>query len=83
MNLTNFKWDQDADGIVTLTWDVPDRSMNVLTTSAIAEIAQVAGKIAGDDTIKGVVFYFVLIIPFCFLMERMLFLEQEVLPELR
>ena len=36
MNLTNFKWDQDADGIVTLTWDVPGRTMNVLTGSAVA-----------------------------------------------
>ncbi len=55
MNLTNFKWDLDADGIVTLTWDVPGRSMNVLTNTAIAEIAQVAEKVAGDETIKGVV----------------------------
>jgi 3-hydroxyacyl-CoA dehydrogenase/enoyl-CoA hydratase/3-hydroxybutyryl-CoA epimerase len=55
MNLTDFKWDQDADGIVTLTWDVPGRSMNVLTSSAIAEIAAVADKVASDDAIKGVV----------------------------
>ena len=55
MQLTNFKWDQDADGIVTLTWDVPGRTMNVLTTSAIAEIAQVAEKVASDASIKGLV----------------------------
>jgi len=55
MNLTNFKCDQDADGIVTLVWDVPGRSMNVLTSSAIAEIAAVADKVASDETIKGVV----------------------------
>ncbi|MGD0867819.1 MAG: enoyl-CoA hydratase-related protein, partial [Rhizomicrobium sp.] len=55
MNLTNFKWDQDADGIVTLVWDVPGRSMNVLTNSAIAELAQVADKVASDATVKGLV----------------------------
>ena len=55
MNLTNFKWDQDADGIVTLTWDVPGRTMNVLTGSAIAEIAAVADKVASDAAIKGLV----------------------------
>jgi 3-hydroxyacyl-CoA dehydrogenase/enoyl-CoA hydratase/3-hydroxybutyryl-CoA epimerase len=55
MELKNFKWDQDADGIVTLTWDVPGRTMNVLTSSAIAEIAQVAGAVASDATIKGLV----------------------------
>jgi 3-hydroxyacyl-CoA dehydrogenase/enoyl-CoA hydratase/3-hydroxybutyryl-CoA epimerase len=53
MNLTNFKWDQDADGIVTLIWDVPGRSMNVLTNSAIAELAQVAEKVASDATDQG------------------------------
>jgi len=55
MNLTNFKWDQDADGIVTLVWDVPGRSMNVLTNSAIAELAQVADKVASDATVKGLI----------------------------
>lgn len=55
MELKNFKWDQDADGIVTLTWDVPGRTMNVLTSSAIAELAQTAEKVASDATIKGLV----------------------------
>lgn len=55
MNLTNFKWDQDADGIVTLTWDVPKRSMNVLTNSGIADIASAADKVASDDSITGLV----------------------------
>jgi 3-hydroxyacyl-CoA dehydrogenase/enoyl-CoA hydratase/3-hydroxybutyryl-CoA epimerase len=55
MNLTNFKWDQDSDGIVTLIWDVPGRSMNVLTGSAIAELAAVAEKVANDATVKGLV----------------------------
>ncbi|MGD0190610.1 MAG: 3-hydroxyacyl-CoA dehydrogenase NAD-binding domain-containing protein [Rhizomicrobium sp.] len=55
MELTNFKWDQDADGIVTLTWDVPGRSMNVLTTAGIAELASVAEKVAADASITGLV----------------------------
>jgi 3-hydroxyacyl-CoA dehydrogenase/enoyl-CoA hydratase/3-hydroxybutyryl-CoA epimerase len=55
MELKNFKWDQDADGIVTLSWDVPGRSMNVLTTSAIAELAAVADKVANDASIKGLI----------------------------
>jgi len=55
MELKNFKWDQDADGIVTLIWDVPGRTMNVLTSSAIAELAAVAEKVAGDAAIKGLV----------------------------
>ncbi|HEX3486597.1 MAG TPA: 3-hydroxyacyl-CoA dehydrogenase NAD-binding domain-containing protein [Micropepsaceae bacterium] len=55
MNLVNFKWDQDADGIVTLSWDTPDRSVNVLSMAAIAELGEVAGTIASDATIKGMV----------------------------
>src|SRR5258708_4404053 len=55
MQLTNFKWDQDADGIVTLIWDVPGRTMNVLTASAVAELAQVAETVAGDAAITGLV----------------------------
>jgi 3-hydroxyacyl-CoA dehydrogenase/enoyl-CoA hydratase/3-hydroxybutyryl-CoA epimerase len=55
MNLTNFKWDVDADGIATLTWDVPGRTMNVLTNTGIAELAQVAEKLTTDAAIKGLV----------------------------
>ncbi len=55
MNLVNFKWDQDADGIVTLTWDMPDRSLNVLSMAAIAELSQVADKVASDAGIKGLI----------------------------
>lgn len=55
MNLVNFKWDQDADGIVTLTWDMPDRTLNVLSMAAIAEFSQVADKLTADAGIKGLV----------------------------
>ena len=55
MDLKNFKWDQDADGIVTLAWDVPGRTMNVLTGSAIADLANVADKVTSDASIKGLV----------------------------
>ena len=30
MNLTNFRFETDADGIALVTWDMPDRSMNVI-----------------------------------------------------
>jgi 3-hydroxyacyl-CoA dehydrogenase/enoyl-CoA hydratase/3-hydroxybutyryl-CoA epimerase len=55
MELTNFKWDQDADGIVTLTWDVPGRSMNVLTGSGIGDLAKAAEKVASDASVTGLV----------------------------
>jgi len=55
MDLKNFKWDRDADGIVTLTWDVPGRTMNVLTGSVIAELLRVAETVASEADIKGLV----------------------------
>ena len=55
MELNVFKWNQDADGIVTLTWDDPERSMNVLSNKALADIGAAIVKIAGDATIKGAV----------------------------
>ena len=55
MELKNFKWDQDADGIVTIFWDVPNRTMNVLTGSAIGDLLAVADKVSTDASIKGLI----------------------------
>jgi len=55
MELKTFKWNQDADGIVTLTWDDPDRTMNVLSSGAMKDIAAAITKIAGDASIKGAI----------------------------
>jgi 3-hydroxyacyl-CoA dehydrogenase/enoyl-CoA hydratase/3-hydroxybutyryl-CoA epimerase len=55
MNLANFKWDQDADGIVTLTWDTPGKPVNLLSMAAVADLAKAAETIASDATIKGAV----------------------------
>jgi len=55
MKLTNFKFDVDSDGIALVTFDMPDRSMNVLSGDVISEIVTFAEKIASDDAIKGAV----------------------------
>jgi 3-hydroxyacyl-CoA dehydrogenase / enoyl-CoA hydratase / 3-hydroxybutyryl-CoA epimerase len=55
MNLKNFRFETDADGIVTLTWDMPGRSMNVLTNEMMSELEQAVDKIAADPAIKGCV----------------------------
>ena len=49
MNLTNFKWEKDADGIVTLTWDVPGKPVNVLSMAAIGATMP---RMANADTIE-------------------------------
>jgi 3-hydroxyacyl-CoA dehydrogenase/enoyl-CoA hydratase/3-hydroxybutyryl-CoA epimerase len=55
MNLTNFRFETDADGIATLTWDMPDRSMNVITPEVMAELDQLVDKVASDEAVKGCV----------------------------
>jgi len=55
MELTNFRWDVDADGIATIAWDSPGRSMNVLTGSAIADLGAVGERLATDAGLKGLV----------------------------
>jgi len=53
--MTNIRVETDADGIVTLTWDMPDRSMNVLSEDSIGEYVAAADKAIADPAVKGVV----------------------------
>ncbi len=55
MELKVFKWNQDSDGIVTLTWDDPDRTMNVLSSIAMRDLGAAIEKIASDASIKGAI----------------------------
>ncbi len=53
--MANFKLDVDADGIALITWDMPDRSMNVITLDAIEELGAVVDKVTNNAAIKGAV----------------------------
>ena len=53
--MASFKLDIDSDGIALVTWDMGDRSMNVITMDVIAELGTIVDKIANDAAIKGVV----------------------------
>ncbi|HVI12841.1 MAG TPA: 3-hydroxyacyl-CoA dehydrogenase NAD-binding domain-containing protein [Pseudolabrys sp.] len=53
--MANFKLDVDGDGIALVTWDMADRSMNVITTSVIEELGGLVDKITADPATKGVV----------------------------
>jgi 3-hydroxyacyl-CoA dehydrogenase/enoyl-CoA hydratase/3-hydroxybutyryl-CoA epimerase len=55
MNLQNFRFETGADGVALLTWDMPDRSMNVITEEVIDELAQAVEAVASDAAIKGCV----------------------------
>ncbi|MDX8526167.1 3-hydroxyacyl-CoA dehydrogenase NAD-binding domain-containing protein [Mesorhizobium sp. MSK_1335] len=55
MSYTNFTLDIDADGIALVTWNMPDRSMNVFTEEAMRELNAIVDHVAGDAAIKGAV----------------------------
>ena len=58
MNLKNFRFETDADGVALVTWDMPGRALNVINAEVIAEIGQIVDKIAADAAIKGAVVSF-------------------------
>ena len=51
----NFRFEVDSDQIALLTWDMPGRSMNVMTPEVIEELTALVEKIAADAAIKGAV----------------------------
>ena len=53
MKLTNFTIETDADGIALATWDMKDRSMNVITVAVMDEIDQIIDHVSGTEAIKG------------------------------
>ena len=55
MNLTQFRFETDADGIATATWDMPGRSMNVITPEVMEELSRIVEAVASDPAIKGCV----------------------------
>jgi 3-hydroxyacyl-CoA dehydrogenase / enoyl-CoA hydratase / 3-hydroxybutyryl-CoA epimerase len=55
MDLQNFRFETDADGIALATWDMPGRSMNVITPQVMEELARIVETVAGDAAIKGCV----------------------------
>jgi 3-hydroxyacyl-CoA dehydrogenase / enoyl-CoA hydratase / 3-hydroxybutyryl-CoA epimerase len=55
MSYANFKVDLDGDGIALVTWDVPGRTMNLISLEAIQQLAALVEQLAGDAAVKGVV----------------------------
>lgn len=52
---TNFRFEVDSDGIALATWDMADRSMNVITPEVMEELSRLVETVAGDEAIKGCV----------------------------
>lgn len=56
MSYTNFTIETDADGIALVTWDMPEKSMNVITEEVMEELDAIVDRTTADPAVKGVVF---------------------------
>ena len=56
MTYKNFTVETDADGIASVTWDMPGKSMNVFTQEVMDEIEAIVDATVADAAVKGVVF---------------------------
>jgi 3-hydroxyacyl-CoA dehydrogenase/enoyl-CoA hydratase/3-hydroxybutyryl-CoA epimerase len=53
--MTDFTMKTDADGVAVITWDVPGKSMNVLSREAFATVETLIDQALADDAVKGIV----------------------------
>ncbi len=53
--MTDFTMQKDADGIATITWDVTDKSMNVMSFEGLETLNDLVDDALGDDAVKGIV----------------------------
>ena len=53
--MTDFTMTKDADGVAVITWDVPDKSMNVLSLAGMAELDALIDDAHSDAAVKGIV----------------------------
>ena len=53
--MTDFTARTDADGITTITWDVPGKSMNVMSMAGFAELDGMIDAALADTGVKGVI----------------------------
>ncbi|MEH6774678.1 MAG: 3-hydroxyacyl-CoA dehydrogenase NAD-binding domain-containing protein, partial [Cereibacter changlensis] len=53
--MTDFTYAVDAEGVATITWDVPGKSMNVMSLAGFAELDGMIDRALADAAVKGVV----------------------------
>jgi 3-hydroxyacyl-CoA dehydrogenase / enoyl-CoA hydratase / 3-hydroxybutyryl-CoA epimerase len=53
--MSDFKFDLDADGVALVSWDMPNRSMNVISMAAIEELSDIVERVASEKDVKGAI----------------------------
>jgi 3-hydroxyacyl-CoA dehydrogenase / enoyl-CoA hydratase / 3-hydroxybutyryl-CoA epimerase len=55
MSFVNFTVEADGDGIALVTWNEPERTMNVIDAPVMAELSALVEDLTADEAVKGVV----------------------------
>ncbi len=55
MTYQNFTVETDSDGIAVVTWDMPEKSMNVIDLSVMADLDKIIDETTADESVEGVV----------------------------
>ncbi len=53
--MTDFTYDLHDDGVAVITWDVPGKSMNVLTREAFELVESFLDRALADEAVKGII----------------------------
>lgn len=53
--MTDFTMKTDADGVALITWDVADKSMNVMSIDGLSQLNDLIDTALADDAVKGIV----------------------------
>ena len=53
--MSDFSYSVDADGVATLTWDVPGKSMNVMSLAGFSELNLAISNAIADASVKGII----------------------------
>ncbi|MDF1621469.1 3-hydroxyacyl-CoA dehydrogenase NAD-binding domain-containing protein [Pseudothioclava nitratireducens] len=53
--MADFTYELGTDGVAVITWDVPEKSMNVMSLEGFALLDSFIDKALADDAVKGVV----------------------------
>ena len=53
--MADFTYTIDHDGIATISWDVPDRNMNVMSAAGFSELAESIEQALSDENVVGIV----------------------------
>jgi 3-hydroxyacyl-CoA dehydrogenase/enoyl-CoA hydratase/3-hydroxybutyryl-CoA epimerase len=53
--MTEFKYSIDSDGVAIISWDVPNKTMNVMSLEGLNELDKHFDSALSDDKVKGIV----------------------------